>query len=106
MQKVVLIKILNVRQLDQVDVNSSMRSLGCISKLNEELLVHLVFIFLGRTLKIHHFERMLLEREQSLFFDNIWVTSTRNYYLTHILGGYDVKKQSIAVELFGTSDVK
>ena len=71
-----LVKILDVWQLDQVNVNSSLRSLGCIIKLNEELLINLIFILLWRTLKIHHFERMLLEREQSLFFDDVWVTST------------------------------
>ena len=83
-----------------------MRSLGCIIKLNEELLVHLVVILLRRALKIHNFESMLLEREQSFFFINIWCSSTRENYLTYILGGFDVEKQSISVELINTTGVE
>ena len=49
-------------QLDQVDVKGSLLSVGCIIKCNEELLVHLIFILLRRTLEIHYFESVLFER--------------------------------------------
>lgn len=106
MQKVVLIEIFNVRLLNQVDVKGSVLDIGCIIKSNVELLVQIILVFLRCTHEVNYLELLLFERKHLLFLLNIWFAPKRDNYLTYVLGGFDVEKQSVSIELFITSGIE
>ena len=62
LDEILLVKVSNVWQLNQINLECPQRYLGCVIKLHEELLVNLVFVIIWGALEVLDLEAVFLER--------------------------------------------